>query len=102
MIDTLRVHLNGTHVGEVSQSRQGALAFEYDDEYRASPNPTPLSLSLPLTAARHRNRAVRNYLEGLLPDNQATRRMRRGSLEGAARAPLSQDHGQTSYEEKPS
>ena len=73
MIDTLRVHLDGTHVGEVSQSRQGALSFEYNDEYRASPNPTPLSLSLPLTAATHPNRAVRNYLEGLLPDNQATR-----------------------------
>ncbi len=70
---TLFVYLDGTPVGELQQAPQGALSFTYLDEYRDSPDATPLSLSMPLAADRHRNKAVRAYLEGLLPDSEATR-----------------------------
>lgn len=70
---TLRVYLDGTAIGEVRQTPQGALSFAYDEEYRDSPDPTPLSLSMPLGADRHSNKAVRAYLDGLLPDSESAR-----------------------------
>lgn len=68
---TLRVYLDGTPIGTVAQSSQGALSFSYDDEYLEQGDPTPLSLSLPVLSKRHRDKAVRAYLEGLLPDSGA-------------------------------
>lgn len=48
----------------------GSLAFVYDRDYAAWPAATPLSLSMPVRGrARHGNRAVLNFLRGLLPDN---------------------------------
>lgn len=73
MSEQLAVHLDGVRVGTVSQSRQGSLAFAYDEGYLHSPDPTPLSLSMPLREGSHPNRVIRAYLEGLLPDNQAVR-----------------------------
>jgi serine/threonine-protein kinase HipA len=70
---TLRVYLDGTLIGTVTQSSQGALGFNYDDEYTTTVDPTPLSLSLPILSNRHRDKAVRAYLEGLLPDSEGTR-----------------------------
>lgn len=70
----LRVYLDGTPVGTVMQSGQGALGFSYDSEYLDQPDPTPLSLSLPVLANRHRDKAIRSYLEGLLPDSEGARR----------------------------
>ncbi|AKS35867.1 type II toxin-antitoxin system HipA family toxin [Mycolicibacterium goodii] len=72
-VRTLRVYLDGIPVGTLSQSSQGALSFGYDSDYVAQPDPTPLSLSMPLLADRHRDKAVRAYLEGLLPDSEGTR-----------------------------
>lgn len=69
----LNVYLDGTPIGEVTQSQQGALGFAYDVEYAAADDATPLSLSLPLNATRQRPRAVRAYLEGLLPDSEGAR-----------------------------
>jgi serine/threonine-protein kinase HipA len=69
----LRVYLDGTQVGTVTQSSQGALGFSYDDEYVEQPDPTPLSLSLPVLSNRHRDKAIRAYLEGLLPDSEGAR-----------------------------
>ena len=70
---TLRVYLDGTPIGTVAQSSQGALSFSYDDEYLEQGDPTPLSLSLPVLSKRHRDKAVRAYLEGLLPDSEGAR-----------------------------
>ncbi len=70
---TLRVYLDGTPVGTLTQSSQGALGFSYDDGYADQPDPTPLSLSLPVLSIRHRDKAVRAYLEGLLPDSEGVR-----------------------------
>lgn len=73
MSRTLRVYLDGTPVGVIEQNNSGANSFTYDDAYRARRSPTPLSLSMPVAAARHTGKRVTNYLEGLLPDSDATR-----------------------------
>lgn len=70
---TLQVYLDGTVIGMVTQSNHGYLSFSYDDEYTVTANPTPLSLSLPILSNRHRDKAVRAYLEGLLPDSEGAR-----------------------------
>jgi serine/threonine-protein kinase HipA len=70
---TLRVYLDGTLIGTATQSSQGSLGFSYDDEYTVTADPTPLSLSLPILSNRHRDKAVRAYLEGLLPDSEGAR-----------------------------
>lgn len=73
MTRVLRVFLDGTSAGTVTQSNQGNLSFSYDDAYTDQAEPTPLSLSLPLLSNRHRDKAVRSYLEGLLPDSEGAR-----------------------------
>lgn len=70
---TLRVYLDGTLIGTATQSSQGSLGFNYDDEYIVMADPTPLSLSLPVLSNRHRDKAVRAYMEGLLPDSEGAR-----------------------------
>jgi len=69
----LRVFLDGTSVGTVAQSDRGSLSFSYDTAYIDQADPTPLSLSLPVLSNQHRDRAVRAYLEGLLPDSEGAR-----------------------------
>ena len=49
------------------------MSFSYDAEYAGTDDPTPLSLSLPILSNRHRDKAVRAYLEGLLPDSEGAR-----------------------------
>ncbi len=71
-VQRLRVYLDGEPIGCVEQS-SGTLTFTYDDHYRAEPNATPVSLSMPLASARHSNKPVRAFLDGLLPDSQPAR-----------------------------
>jgi len=68
----LSVFLDGTFIGELTQSPQGAVTFTYDDDYRSYPAATPLSLSMPVVRATHPSRVVVPFLQGLLPDS-ATR-----------------------------
>lgn len=70
MTDLLDVYLDGTLVGHVAQTSQGALSFDYLDDYRARPHATPLSLSMPLARSHHSVRPTRAYLQGLLPDSR--------------------------------
>lgn len=70
---TLRAYLDGTPIGTVTQSSHGALGFAYEDAYTGQAEPTPLSLSMPILSPRHRDKAVRAYLEGLLPDSEGAR-----------------------------
>lgn len=49
---------------------QGRFALRYDEEYRATRNPTPLSLSMPLAQPHHGDGTIRAFLWGLLPDNE--------------------------------
>lgn len=69
MTDELNVHLDGTYVGSLQQSASGTLSFSYDDDYRERNDATPLSLSMPLVRKTHKNRTVRAFLQGLLPDS---------------------------------
>ncbi len=70
MTRELIVYLDGVPAGMLTQSLRGSLEFRYHDDYAASPAPTPLSWSLPLARTTHPNKAVRPWLEGLLPDSE--------------------------------
>ena len=68
----LVVFLNGALVGNIYQSRSGALRFSYEDAWRQDESAYPLSLSMPLAAKEHRDNVVSSFLWGLLPDNDRT------------------------------
>ena len=68
MSDTLVVLLGGVVAGTLTRDR-GALTFDYDEAYQATPGATPLSVSMPLAARTHRSAAMTPWLWGLLPDN---------------------------------
>jgi serine/threonine-protein kinase HipA len=65
----LHAYLDGIRAGTFTQTAQGSLGFEYDEDYRQRRGATPMSLSMPLTRRTHRNATARAYLQGLLPDN---------------------------------
>ncbi|MFV0298530.1 MAG: type II toxin-antitoxin system HipA family toxin [Hyphomicrobiaceae bacterium] len=67
----LVVLLADHRIGVVTLSR-GRLTFDYDADWLQNPNAIPLSLSMPLTKARHGDAAIKPFLWGLLPDNEAT------------------------------
>ncbi len=69
MSSELFTYLDGEAIGVVEQSVGGALSFTYDGDYRSRHDATPLSLSMPLVRARHKNKPVRAFLQGLLPDS---------------------------------
>ncbi len=69
----LDVFLDGVLAGGLEQASGGALSFTYNAGYTSRRSATPLSLSMPLSGARHSNRVVSAWLEGLLPDNAAVR-----------------------------
>lgn len=69
----LRTFLDGRPIGTLNQTTQGALSFTYDEGYAEDSAATPLSLSMPLSVKQHRNKPVRAFLDGLLPDSQPTR-----------------------------
>lgn len=69
----LHVYLDGRFVGVASQ-RNGSTSFHYDTSYLASEDPTVLSLAMPLRERPFSNKVVNAWLEGLLPDSEATRR----------------------------
>lgn len=65
----LAVLLDGHDVGRVHRNGD-RLSFNYNDDWRSSPDAYPLSLSMPLVAARHGHEAIAAYLWGLLPDDE--------------------------------
>ncbi|MGM7667977.1 HipA domain-containing protein [Microbacterium sp. A93] len=69
MSSELFAYLDGEAIGVVEQSAGGALSFTYDDDFRRRRDATPLSLSMPLVRAGHKNKPVRAFLQGLLPDS---------------------------------
>ncbi|WP_298040009.1 HipA domain-containing protein [uncultured Microbacterium sp.] len=69
MSSELFAYLDGDAIGVVQQSAGGALSFTYDADYRVRRDATPLSLSMPLVRAGHKNKPVRAFLQGLLPDS---------------------------------
>ena len=66
---SLDVWIAGKHAGELSQDESGALSFVYLRNYRG----VPLSSAMPLSTRTYRDKTLRPYLWGLLPEDQATR-----------------------------
>lgn len=70
---SLNVLMNGRLVGFWYQSTTGATAFQYAEEWLATPGARPLSLSLPLRNAVYEGQQVYNFFDNLLPDSKAIR-----------------------------
>lgn len=66
---SLDVWIAGKRAGELSQNEFGALSFAYLRDYRG----VPLSSAMPLSTRTYRDKILRLYLWGLLPEDQATR-----------------------------
>jgi serine/threonine-protein kinase HipA len=69
-VSELDVFFEDDQIGVVAKSHDGALSFRYLDAWRELRSATPLSMSLPLSANSHGHDATRNFLWGLLPDNE--------------------------------
>jgi len=68
-VKRLDLYLLGEFAGVLEQTRSGDISFTYDSSYRTGRGKTPVSLSLPLSAQRHKKKAVLPFLQGLLPDS---------------------------------
>ena len=66
---SLDVYINDNLIGVAHQDDAGRFEFAYHSNYDS----TPLSLSMPVTNEPYRNKVVRPYLMGLLPDNRSQR-----------------------------
>ncbi|HCB34473.1 MAG TPA: hypothetical protein DEP66_06710 [Acidimicrobiaceae bacterium] len=69
----LAVVLYGEVVGYLNRLDGDAVSFEYDADYTQDTAATPLSLSMPLRQQVHPPEAVKNWVEGLLPDDDVLR-----------------------------
>ncbi|GAA1864789.1 HipA domain-containing protein [Myceligenerans crystallogenes] len=84
----LDVYMDGLRAGAVVMTGAGALSFFYDDDYRSRPDTSPLSLSMPKAISRHKQRAVRPFLQGLLPDNDQALGAMAATHQVSARSPF--------------
>lgn len=69
----LFISMNGMLVGELWKLRNGALQFKYAKEWLISEYARSLSLSLPLADKVYEGDVIYNFLDNLLPDNDAIR-----------------------------
>lgn len=72
-VNHLLVSMNGRLVGELWKLRNGALQFRYAQEWLASDYSRALSLSIPLSEKMYEGDVIYNFLDNLLPDNDAIR-----------------------------
>mgnify|MGYP001949829912 CR=1 FL=1 len=72
-MNRLWISMNGLRVGELVKLQSGALQFRYADEWLKSPFARSLSLSLPLSKKAYEGDVLFNFLDNLLPDNEAIR-----------------------------
>jgi len=70
----LIIYINAERVGCLSFSSTGQMQLTYDPAWHQSENSRPLSLSLPLNHHPLSGKAVENFFDNLLPDNDAIRR----------------------------
>ena len=74
-MDRLVVLMGNRVAGTLRLRANNLLTFEYDEDYRHRTNATPISLSMPLAVRTHADTTahpvVSNYLQGLLPDDDA-------------------------------
>lgn len=64
----LSVRLNGKPVGQLEQTKEGKLKFQYDDGSRQ------ISLSMPVEQKRFGNMPCEKYFGGLLPESEEVRK----------------------------
>lgn len=69
----LFISMNGLLVGELWKLSNGALQFKYAKEWLSSEYSRSLSLSLPLSERVYQGDIIYNFLDNLLPDNDAIR-----------------------------
>ena len=74
MSEVLVVVMQGQVAGRITR-KAGRLELAYDSAYATSAAATALSVSLPLTSGTHGHAAVAPWLDGLLPDDDAVRRI---------------------------
>jgi HipA-like protein len=67
--NTLEVYISGAPCGVLSEDKHGAISFTYYRNYKG----IPLSLSMPVGLAQYKDRVVRPFLMGLLPDDEIVR-----------------------------
>jgi serine/threonine-protein kinase HipA len=72
-INSLNVLMNGFLVGQWHNLPNGATAFQYADEWLATPGARPISLSLPLRQQAFEGKLVYNFFDNLLPDSKSIR-----------------------------
>jgi len=65
----LKVLMNGTIVGVLSQDKSGGLFFRYAESWLLHAQSRPISLSLPLSEMPYKGSPVQNFFENLLPDS---------------------------------
>lgn len=78
----LHVHMNGKYVGVYKRAANGAISFDYADEWRSWDFAMPISLSMPIRGRAYTGDTVTNFFDGLLPDNDEVRE-RIAAREGA-------------------
>lgn len=71
MTGPLVVLMGPSIAGTLTRLSDGKLRFEYNEAYRALPDPTPLSVSMPTSIRAHSDAAIAPWLWGLLPENNA-------------------------------
>jgi serine/threonine-protein kinase HipA len=70
---TLNVLMNGRLVGYLRKLTNGAIDFQYAEEWLKTPGARPISLSLPLRYAAYEGEQVYNFFDNLLPDSEQIR-----------------------------
>ncbi|WP_265523575.1 HipA domain-containing protein [Oerskovia flava] len=85
---TLDVYMDGAHAGTLAMTSAGSITFSYDGAYRNAAGSTPLSLSMPKVTARHRQRVVLPFIQGLLPDNEKALASLATTYQVSARSPF--------------
>ena len=70
----LDVYWSETHVGALKQCDDGRLSFAYHADYLAS-NATAISVAMPLSEAPYPDTVARPFFSGLLPDDNARKRL---------------------------
>lgn len=70
MVNELEVLISGSKAGVLRQDTDGSLSFQYLREYRG----VPLSSAMPLSTQIYKDKIIRPYLWGLLPEDTNTRK----------------------------
>lgn len=70
MVNELEVMISGNKAGVLRQGTDGSLSFQYLRDYRG----VPLSSAMPLSTQIYKDKIIRPYLWGLLPEDPNTRK----------------------------